>query len=338
FHGATGPRWWGDDRIELQEAGAFKSANGEVGGNAALSVGSGLGVADAVDTILIDLFHACSEDAGVDGFGHDEFASLSGCVFELEDGTFGGCSRKAGNDGECRAEFEFCVSGFDDEFGGRGGLGFRCGLVCRTFRAGDGAAVAAGGHHTGDHQQKAAGADEGPDGNLSAGDDAGPVASVGEQFGVFNGHLGKDSRLESGLGEDLYGGQEGIVEFGVGAFHEPGRFDGSGGACEQAGEKDAGDGSNGEDDQFGAESGGPCAEQQHGKDCGKEQCSPRKGLAPQQPQANDAPHDGRQFSFQTATTHSAPCFSSDFSVCCSLSLLSSFRLTKCKSEQEKRGF
>ena len=73
--------------------------------------------ADAVSAIVADLFHASGEDTGVDGFGHCHLASLSGIGCEFKDDVFGGGTWEAGDDGECGAEFEFGVTGFDDEFG-----------------------------------------------------------------------------------------------------------------------------------------------------------------------------------------------------------------------------
>jgi hypothetical protein len=37
--------------------------------------------------------------------------------------------------------------------------------------------------------------------------------------------LGEDSGLKEWLGEDVYGGEECVVEFGVGAFDEAGGFE-----------------------------------------------------------------------------------------------------------------
>ena len=94
-----------------------------------------------------------------------------------------------------------------------------------AFRPSEIAGVSSGGHDAGDHQQKGAGADEGPEEDLAAGDDAGPVASANEGFSVLDGHLGEDSGLKEWLGEDVYGGEECVVEFGVGAFDEAGGFE-----------------------------------------------------------------------------------------------------------------
>ena len=144
---------------------------------------------NTVSAILTDLFHACGEDAGVDGFGHCHLAYLSGFVCEFEDRVFGGRIGEASDDGECGAEFEFGVTGFDDEFREFFRGCFGTGLTGLTLGAGEIAGESPGCHHTGDHYEEAAGADERPYKNLAARDHTRPVASTNKGFSVLDGHL-----------------------------------------------------------------------------------------------------------------------------------------------------